>query len=87
MLNLELISNSMRNQGFKMESKGNVIDVEIVEGSLETPKGVLKILVGSNGTMDVYKPNGRKKRSMPATTSKAIAQIKQTVAFNTGNGW
>lgn len=87
MLNLEAIANSMKIQGFEMEPTSKVIDTEIIEGSLETPKGILQILIGSNGTMDVYKPNGKMKRSMPATTSKAIAQIKQTVAFNTGNGW
>ena len=87
MLNLEVIANSMKNQGFEMEPMAKVIGTEIIEGSFETPKGILTVLVGSNGTMDVYKPNGKMKRSMPATTSKAIAQIKQTVAYNTGNGW
>ena len=87
MLNLETIENSMKMQGFEMQPWAKVIDTDIIEGSLETPKGILQILVGSNGTMDVYKPNGTKKRSMPATTSRAIAQIKQTVAYNTGRGW
>lgn len=87
MLNLETIRNSMKIQGFEMEPTSKVIDTEIIEGSLETPKGILTVLVGSKGTMDVYKPNGKMKRSMPATTSRAISQIKQTVAYNTGNGW
>lgn len=88
MLNLEVISNSMKIQGFEMEpTSKTVVGTEIIEGSIETQNGILTVLVGSNGTMDVYKPNGKMKRSMPATTSKAIAQIKQTVRYNNNQGW
>lgn len=74
--------NILDKMGFSLLSDYDFLDIGIIEASYTTDNGNIEISWGTNGTVKVYKPNGKVKWLYEKTDAQVCNVLRQTIKAN-----
>lgn len=63
------------------EEHKTVLGADVFEAQIETSRGVITVICGSNGTARIDKPNGTHKWYCEKTSGQLRSAVKQTIDF------